>query len=885
MSKSKAYQIRFKNNDSTLSLYSDCIVKEEFNVPLLISVVGDDSTVKAFVARVHSARGDKPFEFVAQAVEGARSERLSIHVDRFKSYVSAVGDMTHALLIRREIVEAPMDDDKHAPEYRYLVVPDGKCEEAFTRFMMEQTDTPFLPEWGPIIFNDPERVPPHSGISRTITVFETLGGNPLRIMKVRKDWDLIVAQFIRDGVISLPSTDVDAFFDSETTVSDYLAQNGALFAKKVNAAYVPRHKPGDPVSPLMRELLRTPFPAQEAAIQGIVETLRDRRAAMVVGEMGTGKTLIGAAIPFIHSAGKPYRVIVMAPGHLVKKWKREIEETVPGAKATIIKDWKHLVELHREMPRKPIGREYYVISRDRAKLGYFLRCAARWDTKYNQWHCPDCGAPISYIENKPIGWWTRKRQAIATPAPRDWFDKPKKSNMKCTNCGARLWQANNNRTRRYAPADYIKRKMRGYFDYFIADEVHELKGTSAQGNVLGALASVARRTIALTGTLLGGYAGDLFYILYRLNAGRMKAVENLDYSEVTKWERRYGSVERITTTFDEDYNVSSRGSNKKTQTKKRPGVSPLVFTKHLLDCCAFIELSDIENALPDYTETVVPVDMSAELRAAYRDVASALETKIRDFKEGRRYLGVYLTNLLAYPDQPFEHRPIRSPIDGSTICIPPTLDPWTIYPKEAKLIEIVKKELAEGRRVFIYAVFTGERGIQNRLKHVLKNVEQAKVAVMESKVKPEEREEWIKKTVKGGANVVIANAKLVETGVDLTGEVNFPTLVFYQTGYSLFTLRQASRRSWRIGQTEPVRVYFLAYRDTLQYAAIQLMGAKMEAAMSLEGKFSDEGLRAMAGDLDMTTALAKAITEGIEGLDSAEEIFGRLNAKRKGVTQ
>jgi hypothetical protein len=55
----------------------------------------------------------------------------------------------------------------------------------------------------------------------------------------------------------------------------------------------------------------------------------------------------------------------------------------------------------------------------------------------------------------------------------------------------------------------------------------------------------------------------------------------------------------------------------------------------------------------------------------------------------------------------------------------------------------------------------------------------------------------------------------------------------------------------------------------------------MEAAMSIEGKFSDEGLRAMSGDLDMTAMLAKAITEGISGVDSAEEIFGRLNNGRK----
>jgi hypothetical protein len=36
----------------------------------------------------------------------------------------------------------------------------------------------------------------------------------------------------------------------------------------------------------------------------------------------------------------------------------------------------------------------------------------------------------------------------------------------------------------------------------------------------------------------------------------------------------------------------------------------------------------------------------------------------------------------------------------------------------------------------------------------------------------------------------------------------FPTIFFVQTGYSIYTLRQAGRRSWRIGQKEPVRVAF-----------------------------------------------------------------------------
>ena len=65
-----------------------------------------------------------------------------------------------------------------------------------------------------------------------------------------------------------------------------------------------------------------------------------------------------------------------------------------------------------------------------------------------------------------------------------------------------------------------------------------------------------------------------------------------------------------------------------------------------------------------------------------------------------------------------------------------------------------------------------------------------------------EREEWIAEHAPQ-LDVVISHPRLVETGLDLFdkgGRHNFPTLCFYETGYNLFTLRQASRRSWRIGQ-------------------------------------------------------------------------------------
>lgn len=101
--------------------------------------------------------------------------------------------------------------------------------------------------------------------------------------------------------------------------------------------------------------------------------------------------------------------------------------------------------------------------------------------------------------------------------------------------------------------------------------------------------------------------------------------------------------------------------------------------------------------------------------------------------------------------------------------------------------------------------------------------------ILRYSVPPEKREAWIRDKVDDGTQVVIANPKLVQTGLDL---YDFPTLTFYQTGYSIYSLRQASRRSWRIGQDRDVKVYYVCYRPTLQERAMQLMGGKVGGFVS-----------------------------------------------------
>jgi hypothetical protein len=117
-----------------------------------------------------------------------------------------------------------------------------------------------------------------------------------------------------------------------------------------------------------------------------------------------------------------------------------------------------------------------------------------------------------------------------------------------------------------------------------------------------------------------------------------------------------------------------------------------------------------------------------------------------------------------------------------------------------------------------------------RLQRILSK-EGIRTAVLRANVDTSKREAWYARQIKEGVQVVISHPKLVETGLDL---LDFPTIIFYESGYSLHTLRQASRRSWRIGQRRPVRVMFLCYEATMQTACLRLMGKKLLVALTMK---------------------------------------------------
>ena len=85
-------------------------------------------------------------------------------------------------------------------------------------------------------------------------------------------------------------------------------------------------------------------------------------------------------------------------------------------------------------------------------------------------------------------------------------------------------------------------------------------------------------------------------------------------------------------------------------------------------------------------------------------------------------------------------------------------------------------------------------------------------------------------------------------------------------------MRQASRRSWRIGQTRPVKVVFMAYRN-----ALKLVAQKLQSSLAVEGELPDDGLAAYGDDGDdLMLALARKLVADDEGdSESVESIFAQ----------
>jgi hypothetical protein len=422
----------------------------------------------------------------------------------------------------------------------------------------------------------------------------------------------------------------------------------------------------------------------------------------------------------------------------------------------------------------------------------------------------------------------------------------------------------------YQPTEFIKRHLpRGYFGLLIADEGHEFKNDgSAQGQAFGVLASQCRKTLLLTGTLMGGYADDLFFLLFRLNPGAFVS-DGYRYQRGSlgsaSWSfmRTHGVVKDIYKQSNSEEVRAHRTAKGKAVTHreaKAPGFGPVGIMRYVLPCTVFLRLKDIDgNVLPPYDEHFVSVPMAPEQEHQYVRIARSLKDALAQALRGgdQSLLGVVLNALLAWPDCCFRSETVMHPHRKVVLASAPAVfDDLTPMPKELKMIELCRHAKAAGRRTLVYTVYTGTRDTSARVKALLEAAG-LRVAVLRASVEAAKREDWLLEQVDRNVDVVVTNPELVKTGLDM---LEFPTIVFMQSGYNVYTLQQASRRSWRIGQRKAVEVYFLGYEGCAQMECLQLMAQKIAVSQSTSGDMPDSGLDVLnqSGD-SVEVALAKQL--------------------------
>jgi len=645
----------------------------------------------------------------------------------------------------------------------------------------------------------------------------------------------------------------------QMTLKEFLTNFGQALKEKVISSFHPLFNPGtmdtwdEAAEKKLEGLKRKCLPAQKRAVIALAKgfSVAEKRGLILCAEQGSGKTQQAIAVAHLQPK-ENYRVIVMCPPHLVRKWIREIEAILPTCKVVNLngKGLKDLIRLRRS--KKPTCPEFYVVGRERAKSHHRWRKGAFRQKHMDRKLCPKCGKEVSLelLNSRP----------------------------QCSQCREPLYAADRDGVRRYAKAEFIKKHLRSVFNLCVIDEVHELKGgTTAQGQALADIACVSERTLALTGTLMGGFSTNLFYIFWRLMPRKMKEKMQAFRSPMG-FAEAYGIVQRsYVKQTDSEYTVESIGRSRGTRTivTEKPGVSTLILTDFLLEHTVFQRLSDVSEALPPYDEKVVEVGMSPDQEIAYKEFEFTLKSEVKKAlaRKDRSLLGALVNSLLAYPDGARRGEIVLHPRTKDLVAEGPPVDE-RILPKEEQLLKILASETLEGRRCLVYLEHTGTRDLIPDLMTRITEKGLKPFALRSTTVDTEKREEWVKSKLEtGDFNVMIANPNLVKTGLDL---LEFPTIIFFQTGYSIYTLRQASRRSWRIGQENPVRVYYLSYADTMQSIALSLIATKMETALAVEGDLSDKGLAALAeGANSMIIEMARVLTgeqEAPEMTDSWKEL-------------
>ncbi len=871
------YKIRSEAEDRTyecdlqFAVYGNCIYKAD---PLLYaaSFTGRPSPVQAISAGL-LMNIERRFT-ISWPKDDKRVLCDNVHVT-----TDRVGDVCHSIILPRETAREPV-----------IVAPDGDIDKALTAWVCSKYAVPSELDYKEIIKTQ------ELDVIKNPECPQWKDLRAWRINGLKHHWSDIltedrllesIAIALQEGVLTIPPSSVEGIFDPGMTLQEYLKANARIFAEKLNHIRPLHGLDENNLNPAI-VMDRIPFPIQAHTIQSLVKALKHQNTAILCGDMGTGKSIVALGVSNVlyhERSKKPTRILLSAPGITIPKWdEKEIKETLPDANVTIIHSTDDAARYLRQAREDdlPDGINFVLVGIDRAKLGPDPWCAALWKRireteggkailKEYAWHCPNCGQwlpdpCLKKEEEMPAGWTLFASEPLekgmfnlnGVAQRKIRWNLPAKM-KKCPRCESPLWRPalksrgeTKNRPRWYA-ADILKR-LGKHFDLYIADEVHQTKAQdSGRGFAFAQMVKASKKTLALTGTLLNGMSTSIKEILWRTDPAALLKLGFDHKTGMVEWASRYGVLERVIRFTEDDKGIVTRRKRVSRQPKEKPGIAPELVATHLLHKTAFIELQDLGLPVVDLKEIPVFVELDQEHKDEYDMFHSNLYSTCKAaYAKGKKgAFARFIPATINAVDRADLSQIVE--IDDEEIRFD-GFDSSYCNAKERELIKIVKENLAEDRGCIIYTYYTDRYRINTRIQKVLRD------HGIESEIlqgtSPDKRFEWLQNAEDRNVKVIICNLRLVEVGLDL---IAWPTLIFYQGSYDINSVRQASRRSWRIGQTRECRVYYMIADGTQQVSQFQSCMLKRAHAMMAEGRLDRTELAKYGRDT--TSALAADLAE------------------------
>ncbi|CAI8947429.1 Helicase [Brevibacillus sp. IT-7CA2] len=839
-----------------------------------------------------------------------------------------LGDVTHGMVLNARATMNGLEESKNS-DVAYIFAPDGDFQKAIGEHVVARFGMPreWLQHFEFLLRNHVESLQ----IIRnpTFSVWDSLVVKKLTVNE--DEMKNLVSESIKFGYLQIPESFVNGVYQPGMNMQEYLRANASILAEKLNEKQ-PRHSPEKPLSPFIATMKRTPFPAQAHMIQGLFNTLKHENSVFTCSDMGTGKSIQAVGVAHVlhetrkhNGAKRGTAVLLSAPGITIPKWaKKEIGGTVK-AKTEIIQSGEDALRLLRKIRDgyKPSGLEFWLVSIDRAKLGSEPYFAGVWKRIKNRkfehaWHCPDCSRPLERFDKEldevvQFGWQEcadgfppsvlEIHKAMQTHTlqpnglPKGYAVKWRRSQrvIECTHedCSAKLWRpANKNRgeTRNKARANIsrVLKKAKKFFDLLIVDEVHQCKADgSGRGDALHQLVGAAKKNLLLTGTLVNGKSTSIKEILWRTDSKALLAQGFDRNTGMVQWAGRYGKLKEVVTIKDVNDGWVTRQKRVQQQPTEEPGIAPQLTAQFLLHKAGFLELPDMGLPLVELKELPIFITMDSEHGHEYQVFHSNLqrECKFRSTLGLKGAWSKFIPATINYADAPHlgayvEFGACSGDEQGTKLEAPAFAEDY-YHAKERELVMIVQQELDEGRGCVIYNNYTGAYQMNERTQFVLKA--HGIDSVILDEPSPDKRQERIDEYAEKGEKVIICNLKMVEVGLDL---LPWPTIIYNQLNYEVSSVRQASRRGWRIGQEKECRVYYLVYNGSQQMAQfLKIMSARGHAMM-VEGRldksslaqYSRDSQSALASDLancfagsDVAEAWTKLAAKDIEGVETVSE--------------